>query len=119
VERRLQLAAEILDGLGDLRREFAGGREDKHAGLFRAGGLAGRQAVQDRQRERRCLAGAGLRQTDDVAAFQHRRDRLHLDGRRRGQVQLVKRVEKGLGQAELRKQHTVYLSMGAGIGACA
>ena len=42
------------------------------------------EALQDRQHERRGLAGAGLGDADDVASAQHERDGFGLDGCRFG-----------------------------------
>ena len=40
------------------------------------------EVLEDRQHERRGLAGAGLGDADEVAAFEETRDGLLLDGRR-------------------------------------
>ena len=50
----------------------------------RPGGDRSTKRLQDRQRERRRLAGAGLRAAEQVAAREDVRDRLRLDRRRRG-----------------------------------
>jgi hypothetical protein len=52
----------------DLRGQLAGGRQHEDAGTATGPARLARQTVQDRQRERRRLAGAGLRATEDVAA---------------------------------------------------
>ena len=74
--------------LGDLLRELARRRQHQHARHARhpvlTDGRVGlrRDPVQRGQHEGRSLAGARLRRADDVAAFEQRRDRLRLDGRR-------------------------------------
>ena len=71
----------------DLDRQLARRRQHQHA--RRAGDAgqaavgAGRQPVQDGQREAGGLAGAGLRRGHQVVAGEHGGDRLLLDGGRR------------------------------------
>ena len=75
----VELAAVLVDGLGDLDGQLAGGHEHEGDGL----GLgAGHDALEDRQREGRRLAGAGGGLAEQVAAGEDRRDRLGLDRRR-------------------------------------
>ncbi len=74
----LVMLAVFLEILGDLGGELAGRLEDqraRHAGA----GAALREDVDHRQHEAGGLAGAGLGDADDVAAHQHRGDRLALD----------------------------------------
>ena len=54
--------------------------------------------MEDRQREAGGLAGAGLRATEQVAAFQQQWDRLRLDRRWRVIVELAQNAVKGRGQ---------------------
>ena len=61
------------------------------------------ELVQDRQREGRGLAGAGLGDAEDVAAGELRRDRLGLDRRRRVEAGAGERVGERLGEAEVRE----------------
>ena len=64
----------------DLRGEFAGGCQHEHAGAARRRGDAALgQPMQDRQREGGGFAGAGLRQTEQVAPAEQMRDRLGLN----------------------------------------
>ena len=56
---------------------------------------------QDRHRERRGLAGAGLRQPDDVAALEQRRDRGGLDRRRRLVADVVQGPQHPLVDAQV------------------
>ncbi len=66
----------------DLQNEFARGRDDERAGAARAAVAEhGRKLGQHRQRERRRLAGAGLRDADEVVAGDDGRNRRRLDGR--------------------------------------
>jgi hypothetical protein len=83
VERRPGVLAVFLDRFLDLDRQFPRRRQDQ-----RAYGVAGRggtgvgvllKALQDRQRESRGLAGAGLRAAHYVQARQHDGDGLRLD----------------------------------------
>ena len=87
----------LLEGLGHLDGELA--RRHQHQGLR----LAPRDidAGEDRQRERRGLAGAGLRLTDEVATLEQRRDGLALDGRRRFVADGRERRDDLGGQAEV------------------
>ena len=73
-----QVPGVLLERLADLERELAGGREDERLRLL----LAQVEPREHRQRERRRLAGAGLREPDDVSPVEHGRDRRGLDGRR-------------------------------------
>ena len=65
----------LLERLAHLERQLAGGREHERLGRL----LRQVEPGEDRQRERRGLAGAGLRQPDHVAAGHQRRDRGRLD----------------------------------------
>ena len=60
----------------------------------------GAQALEDRQRERRGLAGAGLGGGEEVAALEHEGDGLRLDGRRGGVALLGDGAEEIGRQAE-------------------
>ena len=84
--QRADVAAIGAEAVGDLAGQFARRRQHQHAaGLaLRAHALV-EQVVQDRQREGRGLAGAGLRDADDVAACKRDRNGLGLD-RRGGDV---------------------------------
>ncbi len=74
-----------LEAFGDLARELACRRENEGpAGSWlRPARIGGGQALQDRQRERRRLAGAGLRDPAKVLAGENLRDGLRLDRGRR------------------------------------
>ena len=105
--REAGVAAVDGETLADLRRQFACRREHEDPRQRGAApGFVGRlgvQAVQDRQRERGGLAGAGLGAAQQVAPFEHGRDRLGLDGRG-GRVAFgVQRTEDGVGKAKGRK----------------
>ena len=78
---RTDVPAVGAEAVGDLAGQFARRREHQHAAGFLVGPQAlGVQALQDRQREGRGLAGSGLRDADDIAALQHERNGLGLDG---------------------------------------
>ena len=74
---QLDEATVVLGAGGDLGGELARGREHQSA---RRAALGCAQVLQDRQHERRRLAGAGLRAREHVAAGEHRRNGLALDG---------------------------------------
>jgi hypothetical protein len=89
------------EGRGDLRGELARRREDEHAGA--APGRRGRpadEAVEDRQREGRRLAGAGLGDAEEVASREDEGDRLRLDRRGRGVAARGGRAGDGGREAE-------------------
>ena len=86
-----------LERLAHLERELAGGGEDE--GLRRL--LPQVEAREDRQREGRGLAGAGLGEADDVAALEQRRDRRGLDRRRRLVADVTERVEHTVVETQL------------------
>ena len=69
--------------LGDLQRQLAG-RHEHHRQRAAGVGFA-RQPGEHRHAERQRLAGAGLGPAADVAAGEGDRDRLGLDGERRGE----------------------------------
>ncbi len=68
-----------------------------------AGPTVGGQAVQDRQREGRGLAGSRLRDAEEIGAREDGRDGLGLDGSGRGVAFAFERLEERRGEAEFRK----------------
>ena len=58
------------------------------------------ELLQDRQRERGGLAGAGLRLADEIASRQQRGNRARLNRRRRLVAELRERIEERSGKAE-------------------
>ena len=90
------------EAVRDLRRKLARGRQHQAARrLALVLTRLGHEAVQDRQGERRGLAGAGLGDAQQVVAQQQRRYRLRLDG---GWVAVAGRgqpLEQRRGEAEL------------------
>ncbi len=100
----LEIAAVGLEAVVYLERELARGRQDEraHAARFVLTGVLG-EALEQRQAERGGLAGAGLRDAEDVAARKHQRNGLGLD---RGGIDIVfggKSALKRLGHAERGK----------------
>ena len=93
--RKLEELAVGAEALRDLRGQFAGRGEDQGARTFGRGwrGMR-REPLQDGQRERGGLAGAGLRDADQVASLQKERDRLGLDGRGDGVILFVEGAQK-------------------------
>src|SRR4030081_731973 len=90
-----------VEAVQDLAGKLARGREHQDAaGLafwpLRLGG----ELVQDRQREGRGLAGAGLRDPDDVAPAERGRNGLGLGGGGGGVFLLRKRAQDRLCEAE-------------------
>ena len=82
---------------GDLCRQLTGRREDQHSDVARLREFArGGEPVERWQHEGRGLAGAGLGDSEEIAAGEHRRDRLKLDGRRLSVIFRGERVEEGL-----------------------
>jgi hypothetical protein len=71
------------DRLIDLDRELSGRDEDQRAnrvaGRRETGAGVLTEAIEDRQRKRRGLAGAGLCRGEDVASLEHERDGGFLD----------------------------------------
>ncbi len=69
-----------VEAVEDLRGKFARGTEHQHAAAlaFARQGMGG-ETMQDRQREGGGLAGAGLRDADDVASAECDGDGLGLD----------------------------------------
>ena len=67
--------------IANLRRQFTGRGKNERTYRTTPFGvrLASDQVLQQRQRKARCFAGAGLGASHQVAAFQHRRDRLLLN----------------------------------------
>ncbi len=78
VTRRSVNLANFWKRLLDLHGEFARGLEDEHAQRAVAP-----ETLDDRERKRGRLAGAGLGGTDDIAAGENEGDGLRLNGRRR------------------------------------
>ena len=100
-----QVFAVGLDRFLDLRGEFARRHQDQAARAARLRRLRGarRQMMQDRQGEAGGLAGAGLRGGEQVAAFQHLRNRLRLDRGGRGVAGIGNRTHNGFGQSKTGK----------------
>jgi hypothetical protein len=98
------MAAISAEALGDLAGQFARRRQHQHAAGFAFGPQAlCCEVVENRQRKGRGLAGAGLRNPDDVAALHRERDGLTLD-RGRGEVVLLRQgAEDRLYEAEVVK----------------
>ena len=87
----------LLERLADLQRELA--RRGEHERL--RGLLRDVEPVEDRQRERGGLAGAGLREAHDVAAREQRRDRRGLDRRGRLVADVAQCLEHRVAQPEI------------------
>ncbi len=70
-----------VEALEDLARQFAGRAQHQHAaGLGLRLDAIFEKAMQDRKREGRGLAGAGLRDADDVSSGQRDGNGLSLNG---------------------------------------
>ena len=80
--QRLDVAAIGAEAVRDLAGQFAGWRQHQHAaGLLLRPHTLGGEVMEDWQREGRGLAGAGLRNADDIAAREGCRNGLGLDRR--------------------------------------
>jgi len=91
--------AEQADLLLDLRRELARRRDDERARSASVRRLA-HEPLEDGQHERRGLAGARLRDPDQIAPFENLRNRRRLDRRRHGVARIGDGLEKLFGQIE-------------------
>ena len=115
-----QVLAVVAHAFMDLRGQFAGGCEHQHSdrmptvGQF-AHGL-GFEVLQDRQREAGGLAGAGLRGGQQIAALQHDRNGLQLDGGGFGVAALVDSADEGLAEPEICKGHVASVGGSASTG---
>ena len=77
---RPNMPAIDAEAVRDLAGQFACRREHQHAAGFLRGTLTlVEQLIEDRQRESRGLAGAGLRNANDIAALEGNRNGLILD----------------------------------------
>jgi len=98
------VAAIGVEAVENLARQFAGRAQHQHAAGF---GLrldaVFEDAVEDRERERRGLAGTGLGDADHVTAGDGEGDGLGLDGRRGEIVLFLERTRDGIGKAEILK----------------
>ena len=89
-----ELGAVGLEAFGDLRREFARRRQDERtAAAARRRLTVGREAVEDGEGEGGGLAGAGLGDAEQVAAFHHAGNGGELDRRGLGIALLGQRLE--------------------------
>ena len=106
---QLQVFAVGLCGLFNLRRQLAGGRHDEHADAGAAKAVFGAgshgQAVQDGQHEGSGFAGAGLCAGQQVAACQHHRNGLGLDGSGAVVALFVHGTQDGGGEFQVVKVH--------------
>ena len=92
---------QVTEALGDLACEFAGRAQDEHTrAASRRWAPVGDEPVEDRQREGRRLAGAGLSDADQVAALHQRRDGLDLNWGRTRKAEFGQRCIEGRGKAE-------------------
>jgi hypothetical protein len=101
----VEMLAVGLEAVGNLRRQLARRAEDQRA-RHPGAGAAGGEAVQHRQGEARRLAGAGLRDADDVAALEQHGDGAGLD---RGGVHIA-----GIGDGTLNLLAQAKLGEGDG-----
>jgi hypothetical protein len=96
-----EVAAVNPEALTYLGSEFAGRCKDEHAAAvaWRGAAILG-EAMENGQRERRSLAGAGLRDAKQIQTFHNQRNGLGLDWCWYCVVHLSQRIEKWLGEAE-------------------
>ena len=100
---QLEVTPVGAEAVADLDGELARRREHKHVRPSAAMIGSLRKPLQDGQREGGGLAGAGLRQAEEVTAGQDGRDGLGLDGRRRDIVFLGQRAQQRLAELEFGK----------------
>ena len=98
-----QMPAVGADVLFDLRDQLARRRDHQHAHACAVGRRRG-QPFEQRQHERRRLAGAGLRDADDVAAGEDHGNRLRLDRRRLDVAFFLERLRELRTEAERRER---------------
>ena len=91
------------EALAHLERELAGRRQDERARASAGSAGHARQMLQDRQSEGGGLAGAGLRETEQVAPGEEMGYGGSLDRRRRQIVLVRERAQKRLGEEEIGK----------------
>ena len=102
----LEMTGHRSGSFEDLRRQFARRAEHEDAAaLRRRTPFAGRETVENRQREGRRLAGPGLGDADQVAPGENNGNRRRLDRRRVGVALVGERTKNGLGKAEVSKLH--------------
>ena len=96
------MAAVGAEAVEDLAGELARRREHQHAQALLLQRLpVGGEPVEDRQRERGGLAGAGLRDADEVAACEDQRDGVGLDRGGGGVLLLSEGASDRLCEAEI------------------
>ena len=118
----LHVLAVGLHRLFNLRRQFAGGRQDQdpdaQAAKFVARWAVGAELVQYGQHKGRGFASAGLRPAQQVLPCKYGRNSLGLN-RRWGDIALLEHsLEYGRGQIEFFKVHRLAPILGARSSAC-
>src|SRR3954466_14976668 len=100
--RQAEIAAVGAEAVLVLAREFTGRAQDENAAaLADRSPRLGREVVQDREREGRRLAGAGLRDAAQITPGHDDRDSLRLD---RGRARIAfrdNRLQDRLSQSEI------------------
>jgi hypothetical protein len=93
-----------IEALENLSRQFSRWAQHQHAAGFglRLDAIF-QNAMQDRKREGRGLAGAGLGNADDVTAGKCEGDGLSLDRRGREIILFLEGTRDGIGKAEILK----------------
>ena len=109
----VKVTTEILEGLAHLRGELARWHEHEQTGCPRATwiGLLGVEPLQQRQREGRGLAGAGLGSREQVATVVNRRNGRGLDGGGHGVPDFLHGTQEGGRKAELFKGHEITIAL--------
>ena len=97
---QVEVLAVLHELLGDLQGQLARRLQDQAARHARLGPAIG-QDIHHRQGEAGGLAGAGLGAAQHVAAHQHDRDGLFLDGRRRDVAGFCDSAQDRVGQAKI------------------
>jgi hypothetical protein len=98
-----QVAAVRVEAFADLQRQLARGCQHEHAGAATPAAAGLGQTVEQGQRERGGLSGAGLRTAEQVVAAHHVRYGLDLDRCGHSVAFAGDGAEDGLAQTERRK----------------
>ena len=111
IDRKVEIAGIDAHVLCNLRGKFARRRQDQHADAAMAAalGLLG-QVMQRGQRKGCGLAGTGLGDAQQVAAFEQGRDGVALDRRGRIIALRIERTKDRIGQAKFMKIGHIYSS---------
>jgi hypothetical protein len=104
--------AVLAKAVVNLRCELAGWRQDENSRPLRPG----KKSIDDREGERGCLAGAGVREADEVAAVERERNGFSLDWRGVRVTGVAHRGENCWIQSEVVEADRWFGNGGGGFG---